>query len=291
VPPSSSGADAPRGGSARPPGILRRRTFRALAAALSIGVVILADGLIARSEPTGAPTRSPAVAAAPSLPAAGPSLTPYSSDVAPSQAAHTQRGIQALPDVRTAPPAAKRTPPVTGRRGDTFGAIRTPRPTPEPTPRPTQRPTPRPTPEPTPRPTPRRTPEPTPEPTPRPTRRPTPEPTPEPTRRPTERPTREPTEPPTEGGDWITDRVTWYGPGLYGNTTACGQTFTSSILGVAHRTLPCGTRVRFRHEGRSITVRVIDRGPATRSLEFDLSAATCGALDHCWTGPIDYQLP
>ena len=44
-------------------------------------------------------------------------------------------------------------------------------------------------------------------------------------------------------------RATWYGPGLYGNRTACGQTLRRSTLGVAHRTLPCGTPVTFYHRG------------------------------------------
>ncbi len=35
----------------------------------------------------------------------------------------------------------------------------------------------------------------------------------------------------------------WYGPGLYGNTTACGQTLRPDTVGVAHKTLPCGTKV------------------------------------------------
>ena len=43
---------------------------------------------------------------------------------------------------------------------------------------------------------------------------------------------------------------TWYGPGFYGNRTACGQRLTRSTLGVAHRTLPCGTKVALRVNGR-----------------------------------------
>src|SRR5262245_38422346 len=38
--------------------------------------------------------------------------------------------------------------------------------------------------------------------------------------------------------------ATWYGPGLYGNGTACGQTLWPGTIGVAHRTLPCGTTVK-----------------------------------------------
>ena len=38
-----------------------------------------------------------------------------------------------------------------------------------------------------------------------------------------------------------TANISWYGPGLYGNGTACGQRLTKGLVGVAHRTLPCGT--------------------------------------------------
>jgi rare lipoprotein A (peptidoglycan hydrolase) len=55
--------------------------------------------------------------------------------------------------------------------------------------------------------------------------------------------------------------ATWYGPGFYGNGTACGQTLKEGTWGIAHRTLPCGTLVTLSHKGRKVTVRVIDRGP------------------------------
>jgi rare lipoprotein A (peptidoglycan hydrolase) len=55
--------------------------------------------------------------------------------------------------------------------------------------------------------------------------------------------------------------ATWYGPGFFGNGTACGQTLTKRSWGIAHRTLPCGTLVTLSHKGRKVTVRVIDRGP------------------------------
>src|SRR3954449_1126371 len=55
--------------------------------------------------------------------------------------------------------------------------------------------------------------------------------------------------------------ATWFGPGFYGQTTACGQTLTPSVVGVANRTLPCGTLVKFSYKGRGLTAPVIDRGP------------------------------
>jgi hypothetical protein len=73
-------------------------------------------------------------------------------------------------------------------------------------------------------------------------------------------------------------RATWYGPGLYGNRTACGARLRRPTLGVAHRTLPCGTPVTFYHRGRFVTVSVIDRGPFARGVEWDLTAAAAKAL-------------
>ena len=63
---------------------------------------------------------------------------------------------------------------------------------------------------------------------------------------------------------WHLDsNVSWYGPGFYGKRTACGYAMTKSLIGVAHRTLPCGTKVTFRNpaNGRTITTKVVDRGP------------------------------
>ena len=74
---------------------------------------------------------------------------------------------------------------------------------------------------------------------------------------------------------WIYRRAeaTWYGPGFYGQTTACGQTLRKRTLGVAHRTLPCGTLVDFLFKGRTVSVKVIDRGPFGEA-DWDLTKAT-----------------
>lgn len=68
--------------------------------------------------------------------------------------------------------------------------------------------------------------------------------------------------------------ASWYGPGFYGNLLGCGGRLGYNQLGVAHKTLPCGTRVTVRHQGRSVRVRVIDRGPYVGAREFDLTRAT-----------------
>jgi rare lipoprotein A len=72
--------------------------------------------------------------------------------------------------------------------------------------------------------------------------------------------------------------ASYYGPGLYGNGVACGGTLEPGTLGVANKTLPCGTKVKLRYHGRQITVPVIDRGPYVAGREYDLTEATKDAL-------------
>lgn len=80
--------------------------------------------------------------------------------------------------------------------------------------------------------------------------------------------------------------ASWYGPGFYGNRTACGQTLTSSTRGVAHKSLPCGTKLSIRYGSREVHVQVIDRGPYVGNREFDLTAATRNDLGFGSTGQI-----
>jgi rare lipoprotein A len=73
--------------------------------------------------------------------------------------------------------------------------------------------------------------------------------------------------------------ATWFGPGFYGQTTACGQLLTPATVGVAHRTLPCGTLVRISYHHHRLVVPVIDRGPfAHNGASFDLTAGAAQAL-------------
>ena len=80
--------------------------------------------------------------------------------------------------------------------------------------------------------------------------------------------------------------ASWYGPGFYGNRTACGQTLGRGTLGVAHKSLPCGTRVTLRYKGRTVVAPVIDRGPYAGNREWDLTGATKRALGFPSTGSV-----
>ena len=77
--------------------------------------------------------------------------------------------------------------------------------------------------------------------------------------------------------------ASWYG---VGGGLACGGELTSSTLGVANKTLPCGTLVTLRYAGHTVRVPVIDRGPYVEGREFDLTEATKRALGFGDTGQI-----
>jgi rare lipoprotein A len=72
--------------------------------------------------------------------------------------------------------------------------------------------------------------------------------------------------------------ASWYGPGLFGNKLGCGGTLSAGSLGVANKSLPCGTKVTIRHRGRVLRVPVIDRGPYVGGREYDLTEATAQRL-------------
>ena len=92
--------------------------------------------------------------------------------------------------------------------------------------------------------------------------------------------------------NWRLDRnVSWYGPGFYGNRTACGKAMTESLIGVAHRTLPCGTMITFKNpsNGRIVTAPVVDRGPYVGGRQWDLTGGLCLKLGHCYTGSLYWK--
>lgn len=65
--------------------------------------------------------------------------------------------------------------------------------------------------------------------------------------------------------------ASWYGAPFFGSRTACGQKYTKTIVGVAHKKLPCGTRVLIGYKGRFLLTKVIDRGPYVAGRVWDLS--------------------
>lgn len=74
--------------------------------------------------------------------------------------------------------------------------------------------------------------------------------------------------------------ASWYGPRFHGNLTANGETYDQWGLTAAHKTLPFGTRLAVTNPatGRSVEVRINDRGPFTPGRDIDLSRAAAEAI-------------
>jgi rare lipoprotein A (peptidoglycan hydrolase) len=80
--------------------------------------------------------------------------------------------------------------------------------------------------------------------------------------------------------------ASYYGPGLYGNKLACGGTLQPGTIGVANKTLPCGTKVRLHYRGHTVIAPVVDRGPYAAGRVYDLTEATKNRLRFGSTGMV-----
>jgi rare lipoprotein A len=85
---------------------------------------------------------------------------------------------------------------------------------------------------------------------------------------------------------YVPRMASWYGPGLYGNKLACGGRLSPGTVGVAHKTLPCGTKITLHLRGRTVQTKVIDRGPYVGGRVYDLTAATKQKLGFGSTGTV-----
>ena len=86
--------------------------------------------------------------------------------------------------------------------------------------------------------------------------------------------------------------ASWYGPGFEGRLTASGERFNPRELTAAHRSLPFGTIVRVtnRNNGRTVDVRINDRGPFVRGRIIDLSRAAAGDLKMLAAGVVPVEV-
>lgn len=75
--------------------------------------------------------------------------------------------------------------------------------------------------------------------------------------------------------DAATVKASWY---YEGSITANGERFNPNGMTVAHKTLPFGTKLRLTYKGKSIIVRVNDRGPFIKGRTLDLSRGAAKAL-------------
>jgi rare lipoprotein A len=74
--------------------------------------------------------------------------------------------------------------------------------------------------------------------------------------------------------------ASWYGPGFQGNHTANGEIYDMNGISAAHKTLPFGTIVRVvdLETGKSVVVRINDRGPFIEGRIIDLSKGAAEKL-------------
>ncbi|MBM4269968.1 MAG: septal ring lytic transglycosylase RlpA family protein [Deltaproteobacteria bacterium] len=86
--------------------------------------------------------------------------------------------------------------------------------------------------------------------------------------------------------------ASWYGPGFHGKRTSSGETYDQHRLTAAHRTWPLGTAVRVTNveTGKSVVVRINDRGPFVDGREIDLSYGAARALGFVATGTTQVRL-
>lgn len=86
-------------------------------------------------------------------------------------------------------------------------------------------------------------------------------------------------------------QASWYGSDFQGSPTASGEPFDMHALTAAHRTLPLGSYVRVKNldNGRSVVVRINDRGPHARRRTIDLSYAAAReiAMVQAGTAPVE----
>lgn len=72
--------------------------------------------------------------------------------------------------------------------------------------------------------------------------------------------------------------ASWYGPGFHGKKTASGERFNQNAMTAAHKTLPFGTIVAVTYKGRTVHVRINDRGPFIKGRTLDLSKGASKAI-------------
>lgn len=98
---------------------------------------------------------------------------------------------------------------------------------------------------------------------------------------------------PSKKGKLIeTGVASWYGPNFNGRLTANGETFDMNGISAAHRTLPFNTEVIVVNEdnGKSIRVRINDRGPYAKDRIIDLSKGAATAVDMLGPGTANVKL-
>ena len=87
-------------------------------------------------------------------------------------------------------------------------------------------------------------------------------------------------------------KASWYGDAHHGKKTASGETYDMNQMTAAHRTLPLGTRVRVTNteNGKSVVVRINDRGPFVGGRIIDLSRAAAKQIAPLGAGVVSVRV-
>jgi len=101
-------------------------------------------------------------------------------------------------------------------------------------------------------------------------------------------------QPPVEArpGATQTGTASWYGPGFHGNRTSSGEIYDQYDLTAAHPTLPLGTTVAVTNlqNGKTVEVRINDRGPFVKGRSIDLSYAAARSLGMIGPGTVPVRI-
>jgi rare lipoprotein A len=99
-------------------------------------------------------------------------------------------------------------------------------------------------------------------------------------------------QPTGSGVQTVTGAASWYGSKFHGRRTANGERFDMNGMTAAHRTLPFGTKVRVTNQrnGRSVTVRINDRGPFSGNRVIDLSRGAAESVGMVRSGVAPVRL-
>ncbi|WP_322969265.1 septal ring lytic transglycosylase RlpA family protein [Faecalibacter sp. LW9] len=95
-----------------------------------------------------------------------------------------------------------------------------------------------------------------------------------------------------EAKNRITGIVSWYADKFHGKKTSSGEVYDKKELTAAHRTLPFGTKVKVTNvkNGKSVIVKINDRGPHTKSRVLDLSRAAFEEIGSVNSGTLNIEM-
>jgi rare lipoprotein A (peptidoglycan hydrolase) len=91
------------------------------------------------------------------------------------------------------------------------------------------------------------------------------------------------------GPRWQEAMASTWGPGSYGQETACGAQLTPETRGLTHPVLPCGVELLLSFQGKTVQAEVLDRGPHEGNAEFELTAALASDLGFSGTQRVRWR--